>query len=165
MAERSGEAGARGLEAVVGGLRGGGREAACSVFESPAVRVMVSGKFMLKNLVSGSRYFILITFVETFLTTTVLVYSPPGSQLASHSRPSPQSTPKRRMRSLRPSGAGRDAMRPAWPDNAGSKKTMVEELRSCHGRQLRRAWQNVEPRLLRNRRVGLFIIRGLAIWC
>eukprot|EP00964_Phaeocystis_antarctica_P135117 scaffold99484_cov63-Phaeocystis_antarctica.AAC.2 len=76
---------------------------------------------MLKYLVSGSRYFSLISLVETFLTTTVLVYSPPGSQPACQLRPSPQSTPKRLIRALRLHGSGRVAIRPAMPDNAGSR--------------------------------------------
>ena len=126
VAECRGEAGARGFEAVLGGLERAW--AACSAFDIPATREMVSGKVMLKNLVSGSRYFSLISLVDTFLTTTVLVYSPPGSQPAGHSRPSPQSTPKRLMRALRPSGSGRDAIKPAWPDNAGSLPKPMRDL-------------------------------------
>ena len=77
-----------------------------STFESPGVNCIVSGKAMEKNLLSGSLYLIRTAPLETFLTTSCLVYSPPGCQPGAHVSPSPQSTPKRRMRSMRPSGAG-----------------------------------------------------------
>ena len=79
---------------------------------------MVSGNAMLKNLLSGSLYLSLTTFFDTFLTTSDLVYSPPGTQFAAHSNPSPQSTPKRRMRSARVSGSGLSARRERTTDEA-----------------------------------------------
>lgn len=71
----------------------------------PGISWMVSGNAIEKSLLSGSLYLMRTTCLETFFTMCCFVYSPPGCQPAAHVSPSPQSTPKWRMRSMRPSGA------------------------------------------------------------
>ena len=110
---------------------GGGRRT-WSVTERPAFRLCVSGKAIEKNLDSGSLYLIRTMCFETFLTTSCFVYSPPGTQPAAHVKPSPQSTPKRRMRSARPRGAGLSALMsfpgPPAGHEAGSPDRTAEGL-------------------------------------
>ena len=86
-----------------------GRKLTSTVFDKPALSMIFSGKAMLKNLLSGSLYLTVTACLDTFLTVSVFVYSPPGTQVGCQTRPSPQSTPKRRMRSARDSGAGLSA--------------------------------------------------------
>ena len=76
---------------------------------------MSLGNSMEKNLVAGIWYLILTVVVDTFFSTSLLTYSPPGAHApGSHDSTSTQSMPNLRARSPR------DSIRPPAPPPADS---------------------------------------------
>mmetsp|Transcript_3187 Transcript_3187/g.12810 ORF Transcript_3187/g.12810 Transcript_3187/m.12810 type:complete len:276 (-) Transcript_3187:109-936(-) len=64
----------------------------------PGLSLITSGNSISKYFVAGSLYFTFIALVETFLSTTVRTYVPPGSHCLQRST-SAQSSPQTRARS------------------------------------------------------------------
>ena len=113
-----------------------GRKWTSSTLARPGVSLIVSGKAIEKYFDSGSRYLIFITRVLTFFTTSCFVYSPPGCHPAFHSsRSAGMSTPKRRTRSARVSGAGLtdDGTDESVGARAGSCSSGIAGFCACGG--------------------------------